>query len=109
MTVPPQLPPPSPFPATRNHDSATTALILGVLGITMVPGLGIVAWILGSKAIADMDAQPQVVWGNRDHATIGRILGIIGTVLVIAILLFIVVYVVFMLVFFGLFLSTAGG
>lgn len=92
MTTPPQLPPPSPFPVQRNHGTATAALVLGILGLTAVPGLGIIAWVLGAKALAEIDADPQGGWSNRDHANIGKILGIVGTVFFVGLILFMICY-----------------
>lgn len=107
MTNPPQLPPPSPFPVQQSHGNATAALVLGILGLTMVPGLGIVAWILGSKALDEMDANPYAGWSNRDHAKVGKILGIVGTVYFALIVLFCVCY--FGIVIIALGASAAAG
>ena len=67
-------------PMAPSHGLATAALVLGIIGILMVPGLGIVAWIMGHLAEKEIDAHPEMGWSNRDHAKIGKILGIIGTV-----------------------------
>lgn len=75
----PPLPGGSPWVA-QNHGGAVGALVTGILGIVLVPGVGIVAWILGSIALKEIDANPQA-WANRDHAVVGRILGIVGTVI----------------------------
>ncbi|WP_435198528.1 DUF4190 domain-containing protein [Janibacter sp. GS2] len=93
--------PPSPWAAPRNHANATAALVLGIVGLTMIPGLGIVAWILGAKALQEIDADPQAGWTNREHATIGRILGIVGTILFAAIILVIICYFAVIIVFTG--------
>lgn len=99
---PPQTPPPYPFQPVRQHGTATAALVLGILGIVVVPGLGIVAWILGHMALKEIDANPQAGWSNRDHANIGKILGIVGTALFAMIFLCVGVY------FVGLFAILAG-
>jgi ABC-type Fe3+ transport system permease subunit len=59
---------------------ATTALVLGILGIICCPILGIVAWIMGNNELEGIRS------GRRSPASEGtanasRILGIIGTVL----------------------------
>ncbi len=96
MTTP-QLPPPSYPPMPRSHGNATTSLVLSIIGLTMVPGLGIIGWIMGSKALEEIDAHPEMGWTNRDHAVIGRLVGIVGTALLGFIVLLVVGYVVFIL------------
>ena len=92
MTHPPQLPPPSPFPTQLSHGGATAALVLGIVGLTLVPGLGIVAWILGAKALQEIDANPLAGYTNREHAKVGKILGIMGTVYFIGLILLVCCY-----------------
>lgn len=101
MTNPPQLPPPSPFQPQTSHGTATAALVLGIIGLTLVPGVGIVAWILGVKALDEIDANPQVVYANREHAKVGKILGIVGTVYFIGLILFICCYFAFIAAVIG--------
>lgn len=60
---------------------ATAALVCGIIGLVAVPGLGIVAWILGHIALQEIDSAPEGTWSNRDHANLGKILGIVSTVL----------------------------
>ncbi|KRE37005.1 hypothetical protein ASG73_11880 [Janibacter sp. Soil728] len=100
MTTP-QLPPPSPFPAQISHGGATAALVIGIVGLTLVPGLGIVAWVLGVKALQEIDAQPQAGYTNREYAKVGKILGIVGTVYFVGLILFICCYVGAILLTFG--------
>ena len=69
------------WPVQRNHGLATAALVLGIVGLVIVPGLGIVAWVVGHLALKEIDAGPPGVWSNRDHASVGKILGIVSTVL----------------------------
>ncbi|HBO54729.1 MAG: DUF4190 domain-containing protein [Kytococcus sp.] len=89
---PTPLPPTPPWAATRTHGGATAALVLGILGLSVLPGLGVVAWILGSTALREIDADPQGGWSNRDHAHIGKILGIVGTVLFVGLILLLLCY-----------------
>lgn len=96
--MPQHAPPPSPWPMQRNHGGATAALICGIIGLVAVPGLGVVGWILGHMALKEIDASPQWGWANRDHATIGKILGIVGTVLYGAIFLLVILMYVGMFV-----------
>lgn len=92
---PPQSPYGSPYqPAyaggmVQEHGSATTAMVLGIIGlasIALCAGLLLivspVAWILGGKAVKEIDAS-QGRLGGRDRAQAGRIMGIIGTVLLV--------------------------
>jgi hypothetical protein len=71
------------FPESATYpesSQATTALVLGILGIVCCAPLAIVAWIMANNEIEGIKA------GRRDPANEGtanasRILGIVGTVL----------------------------
>jgi hypothetical protein len=72
-----------------DHPSATTALVLGIVGLVgVVVCLGIplvlspFAWVIGSRAVREIDASPGRYRG-RENANAGRIMGIIGTVLLV--------------------------
>jgi len=69
-------------PTTPNHPQATTILVLGILSIVCCSFLGPVAWVMGSKAIKQIDASGGQ-YGGRDQVKVGKILGIIGTVLLV--------------------------
>lgn len=59
---------------------AVTVLVLGILGLVVCQILGPFAWYLGNKEVDAIDAgrrPPE----NRGMAVAGRVLGIIGTVL----------------------------
>lgn len=88
---------PYPWPARPSHGTATAALVCGILGLIAVPGLGVVAWILGHIALQEIDAAPPGAWSNRDHASIGKTLGIVSLVLYGLIILAVV------LIYVGLF------
>jgi uncharacterized membrane protein YjgN (DUF898 family) len=81
---------PSRYPEASQ---ATTILVLGILGIVVCGILGPFAWSMGNKELAAIDAgrrPPE----NRGTANAGRILGIIGTVLLgLGILILICVFV----------------
>lgn len=91
MTQPPQFP--SESGAYPESSQATTTLVLGILGIVICGILAPVAWSMGNKELQAIDAgrrPPE----NRGTANAGRILGIIGTVLLaigIVFLLFVVI------------------
>lgn len=60
----------------------TLILVLGILSLILCAPLGIVAWVMGSadlKQIANGTMDPE----GKQLTTIGRILGIIGTVVLI--------------------------
>jgi uncharacterized membrane protein YjgN (DUF898 family) len=82
----------SPYPEASQ---ATTALVLGILGIVICQVLAPFAWSMGAKEMQAIDAgrrPPE----NRGTANAAKILGIVGTVLlglgVIAAILFIVFF-----------------
>lgn len=71
------------------HPSATTSMVLGIIGLVSVVaclGVGLVlspfAWAMGSKAVREIDANP-TLYSGRSEASTGRITGIIGTILLI--------------------------
>ncbi|MBB6627301.1 DUF4190 domain-containing protein [Nocardioides sp. KIGAM211] len=75
-------------PVAANHPSATTALVLsliGLAGILFCGGITLVlspfAWRIGAKAVREIDASPGQ-YAGRDQANAGKIMGLIGTVLI---------------------------
>ncbi len=83
------------FPTEGNAypeaSQATTALVLGILGIVICGVLAPFAWSMGNKELAAIDAgrrPPE----NRGTATAGRVLGIIGTVLLIVGIVFTILF-----------------
>lgn len=92
--------PPFGRPPVQNHPQATTSLVLGAVGvgsIFVLCGLLLfvspVAWIMGSKAIKEIDASNGAI-GGRSEALWGKIMGIIGTVLLVLGIIAIIVLVV---------------
>ena len=74
---------PPQFPVGRpqqDHPQATTILILGICGLVLCQILGPFAWSMGNKALREIDAS-QGQLGGRDMVNIGRILGIVATVI----------------------------
>lgn len=92
MTDQPQFPPASQYPEASQ---ATTALVLGILGLVVCAGItSPFAWVMGNNELKAIDAgrrPPE----NRGTANAGKILGIIGTVFlglgIIALVLFLLV------------------
>jgi uncharacterized membrane protein len=71
------------FPETSSYpepSQATTALVLGILGIICCPPLAIFAWVMANNELEGIKAGrrgPE----NEGTANASRILGIIGTAL----------------------------
>lgn len=76
------------------HPQGTTVLVLGILGLVVCFIAGIVAVVMGNRALKEIDANPSA-YNNRQSVVIGRILGIISIVLWAVI---IVGYIVFFIV-----------
>jgi hypothetical protein len=69
--------------AYPQRSRAIAVLVLGILAITAWGPFGPFAWWLGSRELAAIDAGKRSPH-NRSMARVGRILGILGTVLLIA-------------------------
>ncbi|WCO66190.1 DUF4190 domain-containing protein [Iamia majanohamensis] len=67
-------------PPTVEHPQGTIVLVLGILGIVMCQVLGPVAWVMGNRALQEIDASPGS-WSNRGNVQAGRICGIVATVI----------------------------
>jgi len=80
---------------------ATTVLVLGILSLVLCQFLGPIAWVMGNKEIAEIDAGQRPP-ENRSTAQTGRILGIISTVLLI-----VGAVVLLLLLVFGLFAAAS--
>jgi len=68
------------YPVTPKHPQATTAMILGILSLVLCGVIGPFAWVMGSKAVKEIDANPHA-YSGRGEANAGKIMGIIGTAL----------------------------
>ncbi|NYG58813.1 hypothetical protein BJ980_001736 [Nocardioides daedukensis] len=84
---------PQPYPLQPPaHPNSGLAMGLGITGLVGGSLCGILivcapfAWVLGSRTIREIDADPYR-WSGRSAATAGKITGIIGTVLMILVLL----------------------
>ncbi len=75
-----QYPPPPPYARPPDHPQTTTILILGICGLVLCQVLGPFAWSMGNKALREIDAS-QGQLGGRDSVNIGRILGMVSTIL----------------------------
>ena len=77
----------------REHPRGTLILIMGILSIVCLSILGPFAWVMGNKAIQEIDANPGA-YSNRGVVNAGRICGIIGTVLLVLGILWVILVVV---------------
>ncbi|GAB3200995.1 hypothetical protein GCM10027062_21880 [Nocardioides hungaricus] len=87
-------------PPLPNHPSATTAMVLGIIGLAGVVACGGItlvlspfAWAIGAKASHEIKAHPGT-YGGEGSASAGKIMGIIGTVLLILAVLAVVAFIV---------------
>ncbi len=86
-----------------NHPQATTSMVLGIVSIVggfmcLLPlFMAPVAWIMGSKAVKEIDASGGRL-GGRGEAQTGFITGIVGTVLLILAVIGIILFVVLVVV-----------
>jgi hypothetical protein len=72
------------------HPQGTLILILGIASLVCFQPIGIAAWLMGNRALREIDAEPGR-YSNRQLVQIGRILGIIAVVLMIVGIIFLVV------------------
>ena len=69
----------------------TLILVLGILGIVCCPVTGIIAWIMGSKDLKEMDAGTMDPTGRGPTQT-GKIIGIVSVVLLILQIILIAIF-----------------
>lgn len=65
-----------------DHPKGVTILVLGIVSLVCCSPLGIVAYVMGNNALREIDAEPGR-YSNRQTVQIGRILGIVGMVLLV--------------------------
>ena len=76
----PAWPPPTPYGYPREHPKGTTVLVLGICSLVVCGLLGPFAWSMGSSTLEEIDENP-MAYTNRSTVQVGRICGIIATVL----------------------------
>jgi hypothetical protein len=69
-------------PPTGNHPQGTLVLVLGIAGLLVAGILSPVAWVLGSRALKEIRATG-LHPANEQLLVVGRVLGIIGTLLLV--------------------------
>ncbi|MFJ1458603.1 DUF4190 domain-containing protein [Nocardia wallacei] len=62
------------------HPQATTVLLLGALSVFCCGALGPVAWVMGKRALDQIEAS-EGGFGGRTQVLVGYVLGVVGTVL----------------------------
>ena len=71
-----------PYAPVQDHPQATLVLILGILSIVICSLIGPFAWVLGKRAVREIDASGGTL-GGRTQAQVGYIMGMIVTILMI--------------------------
>jgi uncharacterized membrane protein YjgN (DUF898 family) len=71
-----------PVAYAPDHPRATTALVLGILGIVLCQVVAPFAWRIGKRTVDEIDASHGQL-GGRGSAQAGYVLGIIGTALLV--------------------------
>ncbi len=101
-----QMPPQSPVPsAALQPHRGTMILVLGILGIVLCVVCGIIAWVMGSNDLKAM-AAGQMDPSGEGLTRAGRICGIISVVLN---LIVVVLWVLMLIIGFGIFAASAAG
>jgi uncharacterized membrane protein YjgN (DUF898 family) len=81
-------------PPVPNHPQAITVLVLGILSLVVCGVIGPFAWTMGTRVVGEIEASGGR-WGGHTEATIGRILGIVATALLVVSALFFLALVTF--------------
>jgi hypothetical protein len=92
--MPSQIPPQPPSMGMMQPHRGVLILVFGILGLVMCVIFGIVAWVMGSGDLKQMDAGAMDPSG-RGLTQAGKICGMIGVILnVVVLLLYVVIFVV---------------
>lgn len=76
------------------HPKGTQILIFGILGLVVCMPFGIAAWVMGNKALAEIDSSG-MTYSNRGQIRAGQICGMVAVALtVIGILLYVLLFAV---------------
>lgn len=78
----------------QDHPDAVTVLVLGILSIVFCPLTGPFAWSKGNKALQEIEASGRTI-GGHGMVQAGRICGIVGTVMLIFVVLYVVAIILF--------------
>jgi hypothetical protein len=83
-------------PVAPDHPQGTTVLVLGIVGIVFSICAPF-AWYLGNKALKEI-RMSGIRYANEQNIVIGRILGIVFTILMIVALVLTIIFVIIALV-----------
>ncbi len=73
--------PPYGYGEPPDHPQATTILLLGILGLVLCQVLGPFAWVMGRRALKEIDSSGGTI-GGRGQVVAGYVCGIVATVLI---------------------------
>lgn len=68
------------YPMAREHPQGTLVLVLGICGWVLCGLCAPFAWVMGSNALKEIDANP-AAYSNRSAVQAGRILGMVYSIL----------------------------
>jgi hypothetical protein len=71
------------------HPQTATILVLGILSLVFCGILGIPAWVMGNRALREIDASGGAL-GGRSQVQAGRVCGIVATVLLMLAVVFLI-------------------
>ncbi len=71
-----------PIGPPPDHPQTTTVLLLGILGFAVCQALSPFAWVMGHRALKEIDASGGR-YGGRSNVKIGYVLGIVGSCILI--------------------------
>ncbi|MCU1639756.1 MULTISPECIES: DUF4190 domain-containing protein [unclassified Nocardia] len=74
--------PQQPIGAPTEHEYATAVLIMGALSVFCCGALGPVAWVMGRRALNEIEASGGA-YGGRVQVVVGYVLGIVGTIFMV--------------------------
>lgn len=83
-----------------DHPQAMTVLILGVLGIALCQLVAPVAWFMGARVKREI-AESRGELGGSTQAAVGWALGLAGSILLVAMVAFFLVYFVILVALIG--------
>lgn len=82
------------------HPRATLVLVLGIIGMMFCQFCAPFAWVMGRRALDEIDASGGSV-GGRSNVLVGYVLGIIGSAFLILAALAIITYIVVVVILLG--------
>lgn len=94
-----------PYAAPPEHQHATLILVLGVLGLALCQLIGPVAWVMGHRARKEIAASRGTL-GGHTQVTVGWVLGIVSTLLLVLSLVIVGAFIVIAIIGAG---ATAPG